>query len=107
MVRNKSLQWADIKKKGLDADIVRLAKKDKKVKAFLYFTHFVHSEYKKTSYGYEVRFYDLRYRFKDHYPFNVIVLFDHHLNNINSYIGWTYNQSHKSKIINKLLEPTS
>ena len=103
VLSNEEVEWVDIKQKQEPHQSIVASKKDTKVAAFLYFTSFAYPEYKKTSYGYEVRFIDLRYRFNNHYPFNTIVLLNESLNVIDSYIGWIYNENFLHKKVKSLL----
>ncbi|KXG42762.1 metal-dependent hydrolase [Tepidibacillus decaturensis] len=103
VIRNDQLEWIDEKKKFKDHQSIIMAKQDKKIEVFLSLTDYAYPMWKKTSFGYEVRFIDLRYRFKNHYPFIGIVLLNEEMQIIDSYIGWVYNQEHLTKKIHSLL----
>ncbi|MBS4175163.1 metal-dependent hydrolase [Bacillus sp. FJAT-49736] len=79
---------------------IEAAKKDKNLSAFLSFSPIFRWEVKeKNDHSFEVRFIDLRYRSKGHYPFVAIVQLDEDLNIMGSYTGWIYN---KEKLRKKL-----
>lgn len=82
-----------------DNPIMNAAIKDKNVGAFLSFSPVYRWEIEEGNHYNEVRFIDLRYRSKDHYPFFAVVKLDHELNILTSYTGWIYN---KEKIRKKL-----
>ncbi len=104
LITNYKLEWLDTKIKYQEHASVEKARKDKKIKAFLYFTSFAYPEWKKTDFGYEVQFIDLRYRFKNQYPFLAIALLDENLEIIKSYTGWVYNQSYIDKKVYSVIK---
>ena len=68
----------------------------KKTRTYLPFYLFLLSiggKIKQAKNGHEVRFIDLRYRSKGHYPFIAVVHLDRNLNIIHSYTGWVYNKN--------------
>lgn len=70
------------------------AKKNFNVQSFLAFTHHAHVETKERSFGYEVKWIDLRYRSrfqgKSHYMFVAVVYLDFDLNIKDSFVGWIH-----------------
>ncbi|GGH87549.1 inner membrane protein [Pullulanibacillus pueri] len=81
-------------------DEVMAAKRDKNIMAFLSFSPIYRWIIKET-HGYtEVRFVDLRYLSKGHYPFVAIAWVDPQQNIKSSYTGWVYSEA---KIRKKLL----
>ncbi|PKR84517.1 metal-dependent hydrolase [Heyndrickxia camelliae] len=71
---------------------IEAAKKDKNLSAFLSFSPIFRWEVKeRNDQSFEVRFIDLRYRSKGHYPFVAIVQLDSDLSITGSYTGWIYN----------------
>ncbi|GAB6988024.1 metal-dependent hydrolase [Paenibacillus pini] len=62
------------------------------VKAFLYFTSFAVAEVEHLSWGYIVRWADVRYRHRRQYPFVAVIVMDKQFQTINNYVGWL---SHK------------
>jgi inner membrane protein len=58
------------------------------VKAFLSFTSTVCSEVRHHNWGHEVRWTDVRYRHRKNYPFVAVILMDHDLQPLDSYVGW-------------------
>ncbi|WP_019123834.1 metal-dependent hydrolase [Brevibacillus massiliensis] len=73
---------------------VRAAKADKKVKSFLSFTKLAHVEVREQSFGYEVRWFDLRYRARNlgrsHYMLVACVYLDKEGQIRDSFTGWIH-----------------
>lgn len=73
---------------------IAIAKKNKKVQAFLSFTSYAHVEVKERAFGYEVRWFDLRYRAKSpgrsYYMFMAVVYIDRERQVRDSYVGWIH-----------------
>lgn len=67
---------------------VDASKAHRDVAAFLYFSSHACAELREHSWGYEVRWADVRYRHRRQYPFVAAVLLDHELKPIDSYVGW-------------------
>lgn len=103
ILKDNVLTWLDIKEKDKDNLAICASKTAEKVKTFLYFSNYAYPESKKTPYGYEVRWVDLRYRYNNHYPFLAIVLLDESYNVIDSYIGWVYNKKQFDKKLHSML----
>lgn len=80
--------------------VIDAAKKDHNLSAFLSFSPVYRWEVDETNEGHEVRFIDLRYRSKGHYPFVAVVKLDHELNITQSYTGWVYNADRLKKKLN-------
>lgn len=72
--------------------IITAAKKDDNLSAFLSFSPAYRWEINENDTHYEVRFIDLRYRSKGHYPFVAIVHLDENLKILSSYTGWVYSE---------------
>ena len=104
VLRGDILNWVDNKKKAADNQAIVATKKDPKIQALLYFSDYAFPESKKTSYGYEVRWIDLRYRLNNQYPFLAIALLDESYNIIDSYIGWIYNKNQINKKLHSMLK---
>jgi inner membrane protein len=75
-----------------DSPVLKAAKKDKNLSAFLSFSPVYRWELDEYDDYYEVRFIDLRYRSNDHYPFVAVVQLDSNLKIIKSYTGWTFSE---------------
>ncbi|GGM29746.1 hypothetical protein GCM10011351_14880 [Paraliobacillus quinghaiensis] len=80
--------------------IIATAKEDKNISAFLSFSPVYRWEINVYDELTEVRFIDLRYRSKDHYPFVAVVQMDDSLKIISSYTGWVFSEQ---KLQDKLL----
>ncbi|WAA12933.1 metal-dependent hydrolase [Fervidibacillus halotolerans] len=74
-----------------DEPIMQIAKSDKNISAFLSFSPVYRWEMETEDGITEIRFIDLRYRSKNHYPFVAFVQIDDSLNILSSYTGWIYN----------------
>jgi inner membrane protein len=75
-------------------ELIRIAKRDAKVQSFLSFTSYAHVEAKEQPFGYEVRWFDLRYRArfqgKSHYMFVAVVYLDKEMQIRDSFTGWIH-----------------
>ncbi len=58
------------------------------VQAFLSVVPFPCATIKRQSWGYEVRWQDVRYRYRKQYPFAAVVFVDAELSPLQSYVGW-------------------
>lgn len=72
--------------------VIEAAKKDPNLAAFLSFSPVYRWEVDEYDDYYEVKFIDLRYRSKDHYPFVAVVQLDLDLNIKASYTGWIFSE---------------
>ncbi len=71
---------------------IALAKSNYKVQAFLSFTSYAHVEVREHDFGYEVRWFDLRYRAKNlgHYMLVAVVYIDKSEQVRDSFVGWIH-----------------
>ncbi|KKI88707.1 hypothetical protein WQ54_29785 [Bacillus sp. SA1-12] len=100
----KEILWVHHFKKSDQEDaIVRASLADKNVQHFLANSKHTHTMYFSTSSGIEVRWIDLRFRHKEHYPYMAIVKLDPALNILASYAGWVH---HSRKLNEKLITET-
>ncbi|UTR14065.1 metal-dependent hydrolase [Salipaludibacillus sp. LMS25] len=76
-----------------DDPIINAARKDKNLAAFLSFSPAYRWAVSIERHGYSVKFVDLRYRSRGHYPFVAIVRMDEDLRILSSYTGWIYNNA--------------
>lgn len=75
-----------------ESPVIDAAKKDPNLAAFLSFSPVYRWEVDEYNDYYEVKFIDLRYRSKDHYPFVAVVQLDLELNIKSSYTGWIFSE---------------
>ena len=75
-----------------ETPVFKAAVKDKNVAAFLSFSPVYRWEVDEYDDHYEVRFIDLRYRSKGHYPFVAVVKLDQDLVILSSYTGWIFSE---------------
>ncbi|MDA7026628.1 metal-dependent hydrolase [Bacillus sp. CLL-7-23] len=81
-----------------DSTVMRTAKQDKNISAFLSFSPVYKWEIDTYQDHYQVRFIDLRYRSKGHYPFVAIARIDRDsLELISSYTGWIFSEEKLQK----------
>lgn len=80
-----------------DSDMIQIAKKDKNLAAFLSFSPIYRWETSPFEGGYEVRFIDLRYLSKTHYPFVAAVWLDEDKKILSSFTGWVYSEEKLKK----------
>lgn len=84
-----------------DTEVIRAAIQDKNISSFLNFSPVYRWELNTDENDVtEVRFIDLRYRSKGHYPFVAVVKLDQNLEVITSYTGWIFSeQKLQSKLV--------
>jgi len=96
-LRNRQIRWVDEVKSDVHP-AVEVSKKHPDVAAFLYFSSFACAEVKDHPWGYEVRWADVRYRHRKQYPFIAVVLLDHQLRALDSYVGWVSDSRLEKKL---------
>ncbi|WP_227938020.1 metal-dependent hydrolase [Alkalihalobacillus deserti] len=87
-----------------DIPVINAARKDSNLSAFLSFSPTYRWEIEEKDDITEVRFVDLRYRSKGHYPFVGIVQLDQNLNIVSSYTGWVFSEETLQKKLNIVTE---
>ncbi|MDQ6419819.1 metal-dependent hydrolase [Paenibacillus sp. LHD-117] len=86
-LRSNTLKWLD-KVRCSSHPAVAKSKNDPAIRSFLYFTSFACSDVKEHSWGYEVRWSDVRYRHRKQYPFVAVLLMNKQFETVGSYVGW-------------------
>lgn len=86
-LRGRKVAWLDTARCS-DHPAVARSRSDASVQAFLYLTSFACAEVKEYSWGYEVRWADVRYRHRKQYPFMATLLMDKDYKTLASYVGW-------------------
>lgn len=81
------LVWLD-QVKCASHPAIEASKQHPDVQALLQMTDFPCGEVHAKTWGYEVRWIDLRFRYRRQYPFVAVVLMDTSLNPLQSYVGW-------------------
>jgi inner membrane protein len=81
------LRWIDVMKCDVHPAI-DVSKQSADVQAFLSVTPFPCGNVKPQTWGYEVRWVDIRYRYRRQYPFVAVVLMDLSFTPLQSYVGW-------------------
>lgn len=84
---NGRIEWVDAMK-GDDHPAVEASKQNANVQALLEVTPFPCGQVKAYSWGYEVRWSDVRYRYRKQYPFVAVVMMDAAYEPLQSYVGW-------------------
>lgn len=87
MLRNDDLHWVDHVRCS-NHPAVEKSKSDPAITAFLYFTSFACADVIEHSWGYEVRWSDVRYRQRKQYPFVAVLMMNKHMETVGSYVGW-------------------
>ncbi|GKU80359.1 metal-dependent hydrolase [Paenibacillus sp. L3-i20] len=86
-LRGRSLKWLD-KVQCSSHPAVEKSKNDAGIRSFRYFTSFACADVKEHSWGYEVRWSDVRYRHRKQYPFVAVLLMNKQFETVGSYVGW-------------------
>ncbi|UVI31709.1 metal-dependent hydrolase [Paenibacillus spongiae] len=86
-LRRGNLRWVD-SARCAEHPVVEISKNDPAIRSFLYFTSYACAEVKEHSWGYEVRWSDVRYRHRKQYPFVGVLLLDSDYKTLGSYVGW-------------------
>jgi len=86
-LRSGWLHWVDTTRCD-DHPAIEASRSHSDIKAFLSFTPFVCAEVRHHTWGHEVRWADVRYRHRKNYPFVAVILMDHNLNPLDSFVGW-------------------
>lgn len=85
--KNGRLTWIDhlvkARHPAIDASI-----RHPDIAALLSHSSYVCPELRTHRWGYEVRWLDVRYRHRKHYPFVGVLLLDHNLEPLDAYVGW-------------------
>ncbi|MFC7440737.1 metal-dependent hydrolase [Laceyella putida] len=98
-IRSNQLLWTGkISTKGLDHPATKQSQKAEPIAAFLDFTSFGYPEVRKRPYGYEVRWIDVRYHSKKHFPFVAVALLDQEYNIFYSFVGWISQEQLDKKV---------
>lgn len=86
-LRNGGIRWLD-RVSCSDHPAVEKSRNDPAIRSFLYFTRFACADVKEHSWGYEVRWSDVRYRHRKQYPFVGVLLMNKQYETVGSYVGW-------------------
>lgn len=98
-IHNHQLIWTGQLSLGDQSHPAVIASKQSNtIKSFLFFTSYGYPRTFRRSFGYEVHWLDVRYHHKKHYPFVAVVLLDHNLKILNSYVGWLSKEQLKKKV---------
>ncbi|MCM3762234.1 metal-dependent hydrolase [Alkalihalobacillus oceani] len=87
-----------------DIPVISAARRDPNLAAFLSFSPTYRWEVEEKGELTEVRFVDLRYRSKGHYPFVAIVQLTKELEIVSSYTGWVFSEETLQKKLNVVTE---
>lgn len=86
-LRQKELQWID-RISCASHPAVEVSKSHPDIASFLYFSSFACADVREHSWGYEVRWADVRYQHRKQYPFVAVLLLDRDMKPMDSYVGW-------------------
>lgn len=90
-LKNGKLQWID-QVSSCDHPAAEASKRHPDIAAFLYFSSHACAKVKEHAWGYEVRWFDVRYRHRKHYPFVGVLLADQQMRTLDCYVGWLNNE---------------
>ncbi|RXZ84270.1 metal-dependent hydrolase [Paenibacillaceae bacterium] len=96
-LKNQRVRWLD-RARCDDHPAVNQSKNDPAIQSFLYLTSFACAEVKEYSWGYEVRWSDVRYRHRKQYPFVAVLMLDLDYRTIGSYVGWLSDDRLKKRL---------
>lgn len=86
-LRNGELFWVD-KVEEISHPAIEASMRSKDIQSLLSFSPHTGTEIKHHSWGYEVHWFDVRYRHRNKYPFVGVVILDKDLRIKSSYVGW-------------------
>jgi inner membrane protein len=88
-IHERTINWTGrLSKKDLTHPAAIHSKQTESIEAFLSFTSYGFPKVFQRPYGYEVRWYDVRYHYKKRFPFVAVALLDENFQPIDSYVGW-------------------
>lgn len=96
-LRNGKLRWME-KVKKIEHPAVEASKKSNDIQALLYFSPYTAAELHQHPWGYEVHWFDVRYRHRKQYPFIGVVILDRNLEIKTSYVGWLSSDKLEKKL---------
>ncbi|WP_248928062.1 metal-dependent hydrolase [Paenibacillus hamazuiensis] len=85
--RNNRIRWVD-RVSCANHPAVEASRTHPDIASFLYYSKYSCAEYREHSWGYEVRWADVRYRHRKQYPFVAVLLMNHDYKPLDSYVGW-------------------
>lgn len=103
-LNGKNINWIHyFDRHDPNCKIIKASLSDENVQHFLANSKHTHALFFPTKSGFEVRWIDLRFRNKNHYPYMAIVKLDREHNILSSYTGWV----HHAKNLNEKLYPSN
>ncbi|WP_164491584.1 metal-dependent hydrolase [Staphylospora marina] len=98
-IRNETLQWTgEMSTEDLGHPAVEASRQAESIRAFLSLTSYGYPRVYRRPFGYEVRWLDVRYHHKKHFPFVAVALLDHDLKPFHSFVGWMKEEQLEKKI---------
>lgn len=98
-IQGKQLLWTgQLSLDQYDHPAVIASQKSKEIQSFLSFTSYGFPQVYQRDFGYEVRWLDVRYHHKKHFPFVAVALLTNEYQIINSYVGWVSKKQLDKKI---------
>ncbi|MFD2670706.1 metal-dependent hydrolase [Marinicrinis sediminis] len=94
---SRQLKWIDSASCS-DHPLVKKAEQHPDIQSFLYFTKYACAEWKEHPWGYEVRWFDVRYRHRKQYPFVAVVVLNRNEEIMDSYVGWISDKRMEKKL---------
>jgi inner membrane protein len=98
-IRKGELNWTgDMDTRDLAHPAAEASRKAEPIDAFLSFTSYGYPRVLRRPFGYEVRWLDVRYHHKKHFPFVAVALLDHHYHPLHSFVGWMKEEQLERKV---------
>ncbi|SFI58880.1 metal-dependent hydrolase [Thermoflavimicrobium dichotomicum] len=98
-IRDHTINWTgELSTKDLKHPAAIKSREAEPIDAFLSFTSYGYPRVYTRSYGYEVRWFDVRYHHKKHFPFVAVALLDHDYHIIDSFVGWISEEQLDKKV---------
>jgi inner membrane protein len=103
-IHGKSLLWTGLlSAKDLTHPAVIQSKQADPVHAFHSFTSYGYPQVIPRPYGYEVRWLDVRYHYKKHFPFVAVALLDHDYHPVHAFVGWMSKEQLEKRVESLLI----
>jgi inner membrane protein len=103
-IHGKRLLWTGLlSAKDLTHPAVIQSKQADPVHAFHSFTSYGYPQVISRPYGYEVRWLDVRYHYKKHFPFVAVALLDHDYRPVHAFVGWMSEEQLEKRVESLLI----
>lgn len=98
-IRSGQLLWTgQLTTDGFQHPATEHSKKAEPIAAFLTYTRHGYPEVIEHPFGYEVRWLDVRYHHKKHFPFIAVAILNHQFDILHSFVGWMSEEQLEKKV---------